>query len=94
MQSLYYRKNTEDFYNKYTECKICNSKRSLKSYYENKDKISNQKKLYCEKDREKLIPKQNDRYINYSELLRSSAELVSELKIMEENFKTNESDKH
>ena len=34
----------EDFYNKYTESKLCNSKRSLKRYYENKDKISNQKK--------------------------------------------------
>ena len=29
----------EDFYSKYTECKICNSKRSLKRYYETKDKI-------------------------------------------------------
>ena len=35
----------EDFYEKYTECKPCNSKRSLKRYYEKKDKISNQKKL-------------------------------------------------
>ena len=29
-------KNIEDFYNKYTECKICDSNRSLKLYYENK----------------------------------------------------------
>ena len=35
-------KNIEDFYNKYTECKICKSNRSLKRYYEKKDNISNQ----------------------------------------------------
>ena len=38
-------KNIEEFYNKYTECKICKSNRSLQRYYEIKDKISNQKKL-------------------------------------------------
>ena len=42
-------KNIEDFYNKYTKFKIYNSKRSLKRYYENKDKISNQKKTFYEK---------------------------------------------
>ena len=42
-------KSIEDFYNKYTECKICNSKRSLKRYYENKDKISNQKNYIMKK---------------------------------------------
>ena len=38
-----------NFYEKYTECKDCNIKRSLKRYYENKDKISNQQKIYYEK---------------------------------------------
>ena len=42
-------KNIKDFYSKYTECKICKSNRSLKRYYENKDKMSNQKKLYYKK---------------------------------------------
>ena len=42
-------KSIEDFYNKYTECKVCNSNRSLKRYHENKDKISNQRKVYYEK---------------------------------------------
>ena len=32
-------KNIEDFYNKYTKCKISNSERSLKRYYENKEKL-------------------------------------------------------
>ena len=42
-------KSIEKFYNKNTECKVCNSNRSLKCYYENKDKLSNQRKIYYEK---------------------------------------------
>ena len=42
-------KSIGDFYNKNTECKHCNSKRSLKRYHENKDKISNQKKYVLKK---------------------------------------------
>ena len=51
----------EDFYNKYTACKICNSNRSLKRCYENKDKLSNQQKVYYEKTRDRLLQKLNDR---------------------------------
>ena len=47
--------NIEDFYNKYTECKVCNSNGSLKRNYENKDKVSNQRKVYYEKIRDKLL---------------------------------------
>ena len=39
-------KTIDKFYIKYTECKQCNNKRSSKRYYENKDKLSNQRKLY------------------------------------------------
>ena len=39
-------KNIEDFYNKYTECKTCNNKRSLRHYYEKRNKISKQKNTY------------------------------------------------
>ena len=39
------QKHIDDFHIKYTECKIYNSKRSLKRYYENKNKISNQQKI-------------------------------------------------
>ena len=85
-------KNIDDFYSKYTECKICNSKRSLKRYYENKDKISNQRKIYYEKNRDNLLQKQNDRCIIYKELLRSYAELENKLKVMEEKIKINESE--
>ena len=42
-------KSTEDFYNKFTECRICNSNRKSKRYYEIKDKISNRKKHIMKK---------------------------------------------
>ena len=53
-------KNIEDFYEKYTECRICNSKLNLTRYYENKDKLSCQRKTYNEKNTDKLLQKQND----------------------------------
>ena len=48
-------KSIQNFYNKYRECKPCNIKRSTRRYFENKDKISNQHKLYCEKNRDVLL---------------------------------------
>ena len=42
-------KHINSFYKRYTECKDCNRTRGLKRYYENKDKLSNQQKLYYEK---------------------------------------------
>ena len=45
-------KSIDNFYNKYRECKPCNIKRSTRRYFENKDKISNQHKLYYEKNRD------------------------------------------
>ena len=41
-------KNIDNFYNKYKECKHCNIKRSMKRYYENKDKLSNQNENFDE----------------------------------------------
>ena len=48
-------KHINNFYKKYRECIDCNRARALKRYYENKDKISNQQKIYYEKNREKII---------------------------------------
>ena len=42
-------KGIDNFYNKYRECKQCSIKKSMKRYYENKDELSNQRKLYYEK---------------------------------------------
>ena len=50
-------KNIDNFYNKYRECKPCNILRSTRRYYENKDKISNQHKIYYEKNRDVLLAK-------------------------------------
>ena len=48
-------KSIDNFYNKYRECKPCNIKRSTRRYFENKEKISNQHKLYYEKNRDILL---------------------------------------
>ena len=42
-------KSIDNFYNKYRECKPCNLLRSTRRYYDNKEKISNQRKIYYEK---------------------------------------------
>ena len=42
-------KSIESFYKKYRECKQCIIQRSMKRYYEDKDKLSNHRKLYYEK---------------------------------------------
>ena len=54
------RKHINKFYKKYTEFNDCNSKRSLKRCYENKDKISNQQKIYYGKKEINYYRKQND----------------------------------
>ena len=43
------KKSFDKFCNGIRECKQCYNKRSLKLYYENKDKLSNQRNLYYEK---------------------------------------------
>ena len=67
-----------NFYKKHSECKDCNIKRGVKRYYDNKDKISIQQKIYYEKNRDKLLQKQNDyrnkRNTYYKELLKSYVE--------------------
>ena len=68
-------KHINTFYNKYSECKNCNIKRGVKRYYNNQDKISIQQKIFSEKNREKLLQKQNDyrnkRNSEYKELHKS-----------------------
>ena len=38
------KKSIDNFYNKNREYKPCNTQRSMKRYYENKDKLSSQRK--------------------------------------------------
>ena len=60
-------KSIDNLYNKYGECKQCYIKKSLKRYYENKDKLSNQRKTYHEKNRDVLLArsKLNHQYRKY-----------------------------
>ena len=76
----------EDFPKKDTKCKNFNSMRILKRYYDNKDNISYQRKLYYEKIKEKLIQKQNERYIHFKELVKPFLDLQNRWKALEENF--------
>ena len=57
-------KSIDNFYNKYRECKQCNVQRSMKRYYEKNDKLSNQRKLFYEKNRDKLLAKSKLNQIN------------------------------
>ena len=42
-------KDINNFYKNYSECIDCSRTRGLIRYHENKDKISNQQKIYYEK---------------------------------------------
>ena len=75
-------KSIDNYYNKYRECKQCNIKRSMKRYNENKDKLSNQGKLYYEKNREMLLAKskiyQQNR-ISYTQQIKDLNNKIEEL---------------
>ena len=62
------------------------SKRSVKHYFEYKDKISNQQKICCAKNRYKLIQKQKDRYIHFKEVILNYSEQENRLNALEENL--------
>ena len=81
-------KHINNFYKKYSECIDCNRTRGLKRYYENKDKISNQQKIYYEKNREKiLLQKKNNRCMQFRDLVIPYVELENRLKDLEEKLK-------
>ena len=64
-------KSIDNFYNKFRECKPCNNKRSMRRYYENKDKVSNQHKIYYGNNRDVLLAKSkvNQQKRNYERKL-------------------------
>ena len=62
-------------------------------YYDKRDKISKQKKIYYEKNRDKILfQKQNDRSTQSRDLVISYVKLENRLKAMEETFKINHSE--
>ena len=90
-------KHINYFYKKFSQCKECNIKRCLKRYFDIKDEISIQQNLCYEKNREKLLQKQNDyrnkRNLDFKELHRSYDELQYKLKAIKEKVKLNDSEK-
>ena len=91
-------KKINNFYKKYSECKACNIKNGAKRYHDNKDKISIQQKIYYEKNRDRLLQKQNDyrnkRNTDFKELHKSCVKLENKLKALEEILKINDTEKH
>ena len=75
-------KSIDNFYNKCRECKQCNIKRSTKRYYENKDKISMQQKIYYEK-------KKINFYRNKMIIAKKEAQIVKIYKDPMLNYKIN-----
>ena len=86
-----FEKSIDNFYNKSRECKQCNIRRGMKRYYENKDKLSNQRKLYYEKNRDVLLAKSklNQQNKNFERKLykQQVEELNKKLKSLEEKLK-------
>ena len=84
-------KHMNNFYKKYSECKNCNIKRGVKRYFDNKYKISMQQKIYFEKNRDKLLHKQNEyrnkRNTYYKDLVKSYDEIQNKVKALEEKMK-------
>ena len=59
-----------------------------------KIKYKIRKNYIMKKNGQKFLQKQNNRYKNYKELFRSYVEIENKLKMMEENLKINDSEKH
>ena len=72
-------KSIDIFYNKYRECKLCNNKRSTRRYYDNKDKISMQHKIYYEKNRDVLLAKSKINQQNRNYEIKIYKQQVEEL---------------
>ena len=78
-------KHINNFYKKYSECKDCNIKRGVKRYYDNKDKISMQQKIYYEINRDKLL--QN--YRNKMIIAKKETQIIKNYKDPMLNYKIN-----
>ena len=57
-------KHTNSAYKTFPECTDCNRARGLEGYYDNKDKISNQKKYILKRIEKKLVQKKIKRCIH------------------------------
>ena len=88
-------KHINNFYKIYSECRDCNRAKKLKRYYEKKDKISNQQKIYYKKNTDRtLLQIQNNTSIHFRDLVVSYVELENRLKALEESLTIKDSEKH
>ena len=78
-------KHMNIFYRKKPRLQRLQFSGGLVRFYEHKDKISNKKKIYYEKNIDKiLLQKQNNRRIQLRDLFRSYVELENRIKSLEE----------
>ena len=75
-------KSIDNFYIKYRECKPCNIKRSARRHFENKEKISNQHKLYYERNRDLLLARSKI----YQQNRKSHTQQIIDLNIKKEEL--------
>ena len=61
MYQLWYWKIYRIFYNKHAECKDHNTKQVLNRYYDNKDKVSNHRKIFSEKNKDIILQHWRDK---------------------------------
>ena len=74
-------KNTPTLFTKNIQnVKFAIAKEAQKRYYGDEDKLSNQRKIYYEKNKDQILQKQNDRYIHFKELIRTYVELENRIK--------------
>ena len=66
---LILKKISEILIEKYAECEVCNTKQVLKRHYDNKDRLSSQRKKYCEKNREEILQRHEDKYMHFKDLV-------------------------
>ena len=81
-------KSIDNFYNKYRECKPCNIKRSTRRYFENKDKISNQYKLFYEKNRDVLLARSKINHQNRKSHAQQTQDLNNKIEELTQSLET------
>ena len=86
-------KHIDNFYKTYSECKDCNRTRGLKRYYGNKKKYRiNRNYIMKKTEKKRLLQKQNNRWLQFEDLVTSYVQLENRLKTMEEKFLMNDSE--
>ena len=81
------KNHINNFYAKYSKCTDWNCKIGLKRYNENKNMISIQRKIFPEKNTDRLLQRPNDRKIRFKEIVRTYVGLGNRLKALEESLK-------